>query len=291
MGYITELMTMQRKSFGCVCKKIDKDHYVDIRTGELFDYDHTKNRSQGIKSIRVTLAKIRALINTNITKPENVRWITLTYRENMTDTKKLYKDYEKFWKRFIYWCGKQGYSKPEYITVQEPQGRGAWHIHAFFIWDKKAPFISNNDVLERLWRHGFTKCKALSDCDNIGAYFSAYLADMPLDEVARLSEEEQYLCMNGDVKIEEKKFVNHDGLEKDKHFVKGGRLYLYPVGMNIYRHSRGIKAPLIERMTYAEAQKKVSAATETFSCYYEIIDDDGATINRIRKSYYNSKRK
>ena len=48
----------------------------------------------------------------------------LTYAENMTDTRQLYEDYFRFWKRFTYWCKKNGHTKPEYITVQEPQGRG-----------------------------------------------------------------------------------------------------------------------------------------------------------------------
>lgn len=281
---------MQKTCSGSPCKKIDKDHYVDTRTGELFEYEHIENRAESTESIRHTLAYIRALINTNVTEPDNVRWVTLTYGENMTDSKRLYEDYFKFWKRFCYWCKKQGYEKPEYITVQEPQGRGAWHVHAFFIWSQKAPFIPN-DTMRQLWQQGFTKTKAMQDCDNVGAYFSAYLGDMPLDEVQALSPEEMKKSLAGSVTIEEKQFIDDEGLTKDKKFVKGGRLYLYPPGMNIVRKTKGIRLPEVEYMSRSEAEKKVCSAKQTFSQTYEVLDDVGAVVNIISKAYYNSKRK
>lgn len=289
MGNVTEVLTMKKRSNGCCCRKIDKDHFVDMRTGEVRDYKHIENRSQSIDSIRRSLSNIRALINTNVVDPSNVRWVTLTYAENMTDTNRLYSDYFKFWKRFLYWCKKNGYSKPEYISVQEPQGRGAWHVHAFFIWDTKAPYIPN-EVMAELWRHGFTSTKAMQNCDNVGAYFSAYLGDMPLDEVETLPVPEKEKALSGAV-IETKKFEDELGHSKEKKFVKGGRLYLYPPGMNIVRSSRGVKLPSVEYMMAKMAQKKVSAATETFSRAYEILDDNGAVVNVISKTYYNSARK
>lgn len=290
MGNVIEVTARQKPFTACPCVKVDADHYCDLRTGEVFEYEHIENRSQSLRSVRNTLARIRSLVNTNVTNPDFVRWVTLTYRENMTDTKRLYFDYEKFWKRFLYWNKKNGHSKPEYICVIEPQGRGAWHIHAFFIWDTKAPYIDNNSVMAQLWGQGYTTTKALYDCDNVGAYFSAYLADMPLDELDKLTEEEQQatlaLCS-----IEEKTFLDEQERSKTKKFVKGGRLYLYPPGMNIIRTTRGIKQPDIEVMTLQQAKEKVSSAKLTYSCSYAIVGDDGAVVNSLVKSYYNTKRK
>ena len=104
----------------------------------------------------------------------NVRWITLTYAENMTDTDRLYFDFKDFNKRFQYYCKINGYSKPEYIVMMEPQGRGAWHCHLLYIWDCKAPYVANK-TLRDLWGHGFVKIKKLDNCDNVGAYLTAYL--------------------------------------------------------------------------------------------------------------------
>ena len=285
MGNILEVVTMQKPVSPPPIRKIDADHYVDLRTGEVFDYERGDTRADSLQGIRRTLAHIRNLVNTNVTEPENVRWVTLTYAENMTDTKRLYRDYEKFWKKFLYWCKRNGISKPEYINVIEPQGRGAWHCHVFFIWDEKAPYIPNNDVLQPMWGHGFTKIKALTDVDNVGAYFSAYLADMPLDEYEKLS------CARLDVQSVEKEFTNDDGLTKTKKFVKGGRLVLYPAKMNIVRKSSGIKVAVPESMTYDEARKKVSSAKLTYFRSYEVVGDDDVAVNIVTKAYYNRKRR
>ncbi len=290
MGNVIELVTRQKPSGGCPCVKIDADHYVDMRTGEVLEYSHIENRSESTRSIKNTLGRIRALVNTNVTTPANVRWVTLTYRDNMTDTKQLYTDYEKFWKKFVYWNSKHCYSRPEYICVIEPQGRGAWHVHAFFIWDRPAPYIDNNEVLAPMWGHGFTSCKALYNCDNVGAYFSAYLADMPVDDLERLSDDERRKALSV-CSIEEKTFTDEQARSKTKKFVKGGRLYLYPPGMNIVRASRGVKQPEVETMTFSQAKEKVSSAKLTYSCSYEVVDDDGVVLNTLSKRYYNTKRR
>lgn len=290
MGHIVEVMTMKKSTSGSPCRKIDKDHYFDIRTGDVFEYQHTENRSGSYDSIRRTLANIRSLINTNIVNADNCRWVTLTYAENITDRFRLMVDYEKFWKRFCYWCAKNGHGKPEYISVIEPQARGAWHVHAFFIWSSKAPYVSNDKVLKALWGHGWTKVKAVTDCDNIGAYFSAYLGDVPEDEISKLSLKDQIQARSATGTVQSKEFIDDDGTTKTKKFIKGGRLFMYPAGMNILRYSKGIQQPLMEKMDYLQAQKKVSAATETFSCTYDIVGEDGEPINSICKQYYNFKR-
>lgn len=303
MGNVTEITTYQKKPGAPPIRRIDKDHYEYIPTGEVFEYEHIENRAECGQSIRRTLAHIRALVNTNVVIPRNCRWVTLTYAENMTDTERLYQDFKKFWLRFCYWCKSNEYGKPEYICVVEPQGRGAWHVHAFFIWDGPAPYIDNNSVMEKLWPHGWTKTKAVTNCDNVGAYFSAYLADMPLDDFEKLSDSEQEQALQS-ASVVTKDFTDEQGRTKKKRFIKGGRLHLYPANMQIIRKSRGIKKPESEEMTLEEAKKKVSSAKLTFSRSYEIVEIskdvarcDGVTgascvpVNVIRKEYYNSKRK
>lgn len=301
MGNITELTAYQKKPGAPPVRRIDNDHYEYIPTGEVLEYEHIENRSEWKQGIRRTLAHIRALVNTNVTVPQNCRWVTLTYAENMTDTERLYQDFKKFWSRFLYWCKSNGHGKPEYICVIEPQGRGAWHAHLFIIWDEPAPYIDNDAVMEKLWSHGWTKTKAVTNCDNVGAYFSAYLADIPLDELERLSDEEQAKALEAG-ELVTKEFTNEDGLTKSKRFVKGGRLYLYPANMQIIRKSKGIRQPETEEMELGEAIMKVSSAKLTFSRTYEVVQTSGGAVgdgvagvgvpvNIIVKQYYNSKRK
>lgn len=272
MGNVTEVTTCRNIGSGPPVVKVDKDRYMDMRTGEVKNYEHIENRGEEVDSIRKTIKRIRELINTNVHTAENVRWITLTYAENMTDTKKLYRDFDAFRKRLYRWFDKQKYDKPEYISVIEPQARGAWHVHAFFVWEHQAPYIDNNYVLWKLWEHGFTKIKSVTNCDNVGAYFSAYLADMPVSEIT--------------------------GDRSDKRIQKGSRLHLYPPGMQIVRHSRGIKQPEVQRMTYGKVKEHVKDfGLLTYSHTFDIVEESpvaensNSVINSIRKEYYNRVRK
>lgn len=289
-GYSVEVTAYEKIPKPPPIKVLSAEKYVVTagpECGEVKDFKRGATKADNFQSVSRTLAKIREIINTNVTIPQNCRWITLTYAENMTDAKRLYEDFKNFWKRFLYWNKAQGLEKPEYISVVEPQGRGAWHVHAFFIWPHAAPHIDNNAVLEKLWPFGFTKCKAVTAVDNPGAYFSAYLGDMELSELESLSDAERIAALNDGCDLLEKEAADESGKKVKKRIVKGARLALYPPGMNLYRTSRGIKRPRVMKMSYEDAQKKVSSAKLTFSQSYRIIDDSGKTTNTINRSYYN----
>lgn len=296
MGNITELQMMTNKNNNLQLRKIDRDNYVDLRTGELKEYKHTSNRSELTSSIRKSMKSLRGYINTNVTIPSNCKWVTFTYADNMTDIKQLYTDFKKFWKRFIYQCQKREIEVPEYISVIEPQGRGAWHIHAFFIYSIKCPFIPKNmDVVQHLeltdtfnladiWGHGFVDIQDVKSVDNVGAYFTAYLTDIPLEELGDTLS--SFRFANTEFEVTEKTFENAKGETLTKKFVKGARLLLYPSGTNLFRRSKGIKEPTIYTTTVDKAQKKVAQLSETFSTNFEIVNDDGKIINTISKKYY-----
>ena len=295
-GPVTEVLHLVNKSTGNGLKKLNADEYVVMKTGEVLEYIHTQNRAQNIGNVKRTLRNIRLLVNTNIKDASKVTWITLTYADNMTDREVLHRDFKVFMLRFKRWCKKHGYPCPEYIAVAEPQGRGAWHIHMFFIWQIIAPFMDNNTIIAKLWGHGFTKTKKLNDVDNIGAYFSAYLADIPLDEAIKLPKEE-YNLMKCNAQVF-KSFEDNGETIKDKKFIKGGRLYLYPTNMCIVRHSRGIKYPSTMEISQEDydieikGKEKSLYGTQTFSSTSKIFSNDDSTpINAIGREYYNINRK
>ena len=64
---------------------------------------------------------MRDIINTNVVNTNNGLWVTLTYKENMQDTKKLYDDYRKFNMRFQRYLKNNNLPKCEYIVCAEPQ--------------------------------------------------------------------------------------------------------------------------------------------------------------------------
>lgn len=294
MGNIIELMYQEKRNKTNVIKKLNANQYVDIRTGEVKEFKHIENRAQAINDVRKSLGRLRDYINTNVTDISKCKWVTLTYKENMTDTEKLYKDFRDFNKRMKYYLSKQGY-KYEYIVAMEPQGRGAWHCHLLMIFDKKAPYIKNDSedpkeiTMSSLWGNGYTKTKKLDgNVDNLGAYLTAYLADMELQESADAGLI-QY-AVDGKYSISEVE-LEEDGKKVTKGFIKGLRMVMYPPKFNIYRCSRGIKKPMITYDSEIRAQKKISAATLTFERTINLVDNDSDYSNTINYRYYNKIRK
>ena len=258
------------------------EQFVVCSTGEIKDVEHHNTRKDNKKGLYKTFANARAVINANVTDVSKVRWCTLTYAENMTDPKRLYTDFEKFNKRFQYYCKQKGYSKPEYIVMMEPQGRGAWHAHLLYIWDDmQAPYIPNEEFRE-LWGHGFVRIKKLDNVDNVGAYLTAYLGDMEIDEMD-ISKAVGKQCKVVEVEDE-------DGKKVKKAIVKGARLDLYPANFNMLRCSRGVKRPVAEMMSQEEANKKVSAATKTFESAIKLVDNENDFETVIIREQYNKVR-
>lgn len=286
MGNVIELQYMSRRNTKATIKMLKGgNQYVDLGTGEIKDCIKHNTRADQYKSLYRTFKTVRGIINANVTDVNKVRWITLTYRENMCDTKRLYNDFKKFNQRFQYYVKNLGYSKPEYIVMCEPQGRGAWHCHLLYIFDVVAPFIPNIE-LERLWGHGFTKIKQLDNVDNVGAYLTAYLGDMEIEEAFKNNSDEIQRCVNGNGTI---KSIEIDG--NKKYYIKGARLQFYPVNFNMFRCSRGIKRP-VEYMDYLEsAEKKVSAGTLTYEKTVQIIDLDNDFQTVINSRQYNMVKK
>lgn len=280
MGNVIEVQYMSKRN----CKQTiqmlpGRERFVICATGEIKDVEHHNTRKDNKKGLYKTFANVRGVINANVTDISKVRWCTLTYAENMTDPKKLYQDFMLFNKRFQYYCKTKGYSKPEYIVVMEPQGRGAWHAHLLYIWqDMKAPYISNQEFRE-MWSHGFVRIKKLDNVDNVGAYLTAYLGDMEIDDIG-IEKAVGKKCKIVEVE-------DADGKKVRKAIIKGARLDLYPANFNMLRCSRGVKRPVAEMMSQEEASKKVLGATKTFESAIKLTDSENAFETVIIKEQYN----
>lgn len=279
MGNVIEVSKLKCKPLKCPVRVLDGYSYVLLDTGEIKRFKiNSKGRIDHVNSLYRTFKSIREIINTNVYDVSRVRWVTLTYAENMTDPKRLRKDFEAFNKRLKRYCSKYQLGDYEYINIVEPQARGAWHHHLFLIFDGEAPFIPNSE-LARIWSFGFVKIKALDDIDNIGAYFSAYLSDVTMDEVEK---DEGFTIITDRVEVNKKVI---DGQEK--RVIKGGRLGYYPKGFRIIRTSQGIKKPVTELVKY-EKIKKEGSAKPSRSKTIRVIDKlTGKELNTYRCIQYN----
>lgn len=264
MGNIKEIAISDSRNSEATIKPISKDEYLLYSTGEIKQFEHHAiDRTENLRNLQKTMHCLSDLINANV-YPENIdccRFITFTYSENMQDSEQLYIDFRNFNKRFKRYMEKLGHHY-EYIITIEAQERGAFHLHGIFIFSKKAPFIENK-MLADMWGLGFVSIKAIDkNVDNIGKYLTSYLTDLPVDDTDITPD-----LMGGDIKE-----------ISNKRIIKGARLKLLPVGIRIYRYSRGIKKPKIKSISYGEALKELSdsgfSKVNEYAIEIEDIDRD-----------------
>lgn len=274
MGQTVEICFLSNRALGSHIEKIDAKRYVDKETGEIKEFKQTEkmngNRMASPESLRRTFRDIRELVQTYVTDAEKVRWCTVTYAENMTDKERLYQDMRKFIQRLRYYCDNRGYGKFKYICICEPQGRGAFHMHFFLIWDGIAPYISNDDF-RNLWGYGFVTIKAIQNIDNIGGYFQAYLTDVEIPE--------------DKVKFFDVGEVKETGEKRKKYYLKGGRLHMYPRYFNILRHSREMKKPEKIIMSYEEAMKEVAQKKLRYQTAFCLTNENGFKLVVAKEEY------
>ena len=206
-------------------RKLDKDRYEVISTGEIGYFEHNRTGEKQIAHMRKSMKRLKGIIRANF--GQNVdceRHITFTYKSNMQDPEKLMRDFQKWQQRMQY---AHDTTKFDYIAIAEPQERGAWHIHLLIKADK--PIYWDYNKIGKMWKGvikedvGNPQVEEIT-ADDVGSYFAAYFSTV-IDEEADAS---------GDP--EKRK-------EASKAAKKGSRLHLYPPYFKFYRCSRGIIRP------------------------------------------------
>lgn len=285
MGHITEIQYMQKMNRSATIKKLSKDEYCDLATGEIKEFKHMEVRTDSYNSLRQTFKKLRYLINNNFRGQKNELFVTLTFgpdehgwRPMVGDNKYLSNCFSLFRKKLERKYGKESV---KFIRVLEPHADGRAHYHVLLRFDGyKSIYISNDDLAE-MWGYGYVTVHSLKNVDNIGAYVSAYLTDVEFNE--ETDADTVFKAMQEDRQLEIKTV---DGEEKK--FIKGGRLHMYPSGKQIYNKSKDLSMPERETMTYKKAKKIVGSAQPHYSKKYEIESDD--FTNTVIFEQYNSER-
>lgn len=241
---------------------IDADHYIDLKTGEIREAEHsvTRGDKMSVHQLRRSFREMRGIINTNFKGKYgegNETLITLTYHENMQDPQRLYYDLQKFMLKLKYHVG-----NIKYVTAVEPQGRGAWHAHILCQQLKPGELVDKK-LIAQLWQHGIIiDVENLRECDNVGAYLTAYLSNTPEDAKA-------------------------NGTEVGKAVKKGNRLHMYPRGMHVYRASRNCQKPVkIKIAPISDEMRAIyTVASERYSASVDVFAED---INTEKSYLLNS---
>lgn len=221
-------------------QKLNATEFLDKRTGEVREFQNNDKRIDNRYQLMKTFADARNKINYNIQEPEKVMFLTLTYRENVQDTEKVYNDFKNFNKLFL----KPTYGQFEYITALEPQGRGAWHLHILLIFQDKLPYFDAK-IVRKAWGKGAIRLERIDSVENAGAYLSAYLTDT----------------------------YNESEHMREKH----ARLSKYPKQCHIFRWSRGIKKPPETRISQTEFEAFLQNASVQYQTCFSVTEKSDDT--------------
>lgn len=144
---------------------------------------------------------IRRLAVSNFSS-EHDKFLTLTFKENITDIKVANNLFKKFIMKLKY---NYGLDKLKYLAVIEFQKRGAIHYHVLL----HIPYIPHKE-LQELWGHGFVFINAIKHVDNLGAYILKYMTKD--NEDIRLVGQKGYLKSRG--LVEPRVFQNENIKDK-----------------------------------------------------------------------------
>lgn len=166
----------------------DNDGYRDTQE-ECYGLRDMAHEIRKKSSARRAKAKICSIVNSNFGGIRGgwcggmtVKFLTMTYAENMQDRDIAYRD----WIRFVDGVEYRLKSKIQYLCVPERQERGAYHLHAIL----HCPYIPFK-FCEELWNvsrgQGCFKLEKAKYPENAGAYLAKYVSKefMETDEPGR----------------------------------------------------------------------------------------------------------
>lgn len=216
----------------------NKDKITNLPNHERIQRDKANKK----RSLQRTDQRLRRLINANIGKhgSHTDKFITLTFKNNITDHDTANKEFRNFIRRLNYHVFKKQ-SGLAYIAVIERQDRGALHYHTIFF---NLPYIPQKKLLE-IWRNKKDKrglhVKRIDNINNVGAYVVKYI------------QKDLRALM----------FENNDSLST-----------AYAKGKKLYFSSRNLYTPLEKSMTKKELEVAIddlmaNATYEVFSASYE----------------------
>lgn len=131
------------------------------------------------RALTKTRKDIRNIINCNFNMyGERSKFLTLTFKENITDLTLANKLLTEFVKRVNYNVFGTKKSALKYTCVPEIQwerydkyGFKVWHFHLVLY---NMPYVKHSD-LQELWGNGHVSINAIEHVDNVGAYICKYI--------------------------------------------------------------------------------------------------------------------
>lgn len=172
-------------------------------------------------------------------KRQKIKFMTLTFKDEITDIKEANKKFTDFLKRLSYNLFGIRKNVIKYLAVPELQDRGVWHFHVILF---NCPYVLQKD-LEKVWGHGYVFINALKRKDGKrdidGVYVAQYITKYLTKEI------------NLDIEKREMRLAKKDKIKNIYDYDKHKDLGLD--NMKRYSCSRGLKRAV---KTYFNLSKK-----------------------------------
>jgi hypothetical protein len=208
-----------------VTRKISNNKFVNQETGEIIERKkYSSIKADNKESLNKSIKNIREFYYYNVKDYKLILMYTLTYKDKILDDKKLGKDHEYLIKKL-----RQEYrdifGEVEYIYLTELYGDlSGFHIHGvlYFPNSKKKPFISAEEF-KQIWKKGDVSIKAAKNIHSPINYLTPHESDSEKVRAKKMNEKYERLCKMSS-------------------------------GVKLYRHSNGMKQPIIERLSKLEVK-------------------------------------
>lgn len=162
-------------------KKEERNEHEFIEKYGNYEFDNTLTDRQN--NMHKSRNNFRRLITANF--DSGSKFITLTFKDDITDVKWANREYKKFIQRLRYKYGKD-FKYANVIQFQDKNRDGVVHYHMM----SDLPYIPQKE-LQKIWGHGFVGINKITHVDNVGAYMIRYMAKDMVD--ARLMGEKSYM--------------------------------------------------------------------------------------------------
>lgn len=254
------------KAFG----SYDYEKYMDISKYDLeyieFQKNYEKERRENFyKSVRRSKTNVIDLVACNTYKHksytgtnERTKFMTLTFKDRVTDVKKAYGELTKYMKRLSYKLYNVKVNVLKYICVAELQKRGAWHFHIILF---NMPYIEHSELLSA-WGNGTVGINGIKgSAGYVARYVAKYMAKgVEITEEGELETKEE----EGD------KIITYEVYKK-----------LGLENMKRYTCSRGLFKPKKYNMFFTEDERNDIIKTLTRLDMLETLDKEGNLVNVV----------
>lgn len=241
-------------------RKIEKNVYVNVETGEIYysrdEPDRGKGEFKSRKSLNDSFNNLRLLINNNFEGGNSEAHIVLT---DGTEGMKL----EEFNYNFVQFRQKEVYHYPntDYIAIREMSQNQKWHMHILLKSKNGEELFIPNEEIHEWWPYGWTSINRIKDNNFLSNYFTIFRKELK--------------------SCEEEKSVS------SKTSAKRSMLDYFPTGSKLYSKSKNILYPEKIQIVYGELEKVLRGFIPRYANTIGIMTEQNGEEREINAIHYS----